>query len=303
MKITGLSASNYALWDWCTWKYFLTLRLGFEDVSGPSAILGHLGHKVLEVLSHASMVNHEKNSKIFNPQYLWEICFNHYYNLSPTIAPDIKDPKLLTVAKGIKELIDSPYTPIRNNTVDIEKWFSIPFIGKEYIVDKNADGTPRYFSIRGFIDRVDKINDDTVEIIDYKTGSRACWESKDRHKKGPDDLMEDIQPRLYHLAAKSIYPWAKNVIVTFIYIVDGGPVSVVFCDDDAKQTEDLIRKRFKSIQANNDPQRNITWKCKSMCPFFKDGTCEIVWQEKEELGLKFVEQKYTLLNIKKKMRR
>src|SRR4051812_32792491 len=119
MRITGLSASGFAVTDWCMWKYYLQ-SIGFEDSSGPSAILGNLAHKILEILSRASMVKHDPSSKIWDIEYLWSIVFNHYYNLYPLVTPDIKDPKLVAVAKGIKDLLSSPYTPITDKTIGAE---------------------------------------------------------------------------------------------------------------------------------------------------------------------------------------
>jgi hypothetical protein len=296
MKLSGLSASSYSSYDWCQWRYYLSQILGFEDIAGPSALMGTVAHKVLELLSKAVVVKHPKNSKIWEPSYLWEICFNHYYNKQPLIAEKIENPKLVKVCKGIHDLLASEYTPIRENTISAEAKFNIPLEGKEFRIK----GSDKQFTVRGRIDRVDKIDSDTVEIIDYKSGSRVCYESKDRHKKGPLDLYEDIQPKLYHLAGKHLYPWAKNILVTFIYLVDGGPVTVPFCDNDIEITKKIVKDRLRAIEANNNPQRNLTWKCKSMCSFQKNGICDHTWQEKDELGLPVMQNKYIVLNYNKR---
>ncbi len=295
MKINGLSASAYDSYDWCQWKYFLTQVLGFEDESGPAATMGHIAHKVLEILSKAAVNKHDPNSKIWDVNYLWEIVFNHEFNSVPTSAEGIKDDKLLKVCKGIHELLRSDHTPIRDNTIGAEIKFRLPIENPDFLLEKGKD---KYFVIRGKIDRVDKINEDTIEIVDYKTGTRTDYNSKERKKKDADKLHEEIQCRMYHYAAAKLYPWAKNILVTFIYLVDGGAIPVKFSEEDFKTTEEIVYQRFKAIKANNDPQRNITWKCKSMCSFYKDGTCDHVWQEKDELGMEFIENKYRILNNK-----
>ncbi len=299
MRITGLSASSYETYSWCQWKYYLQTSLGFEDVSGPSAVLGHIAHKVLELFSKASMVNHPKDSKIWDANYVWDICFNHYYKVENKGAEGIKNDKIKAVCRGIKELLNSSYTPIRHNTIATEVKANVPLVGKDFKL-KDSDKT---FYIRGYIDRIDKIDDKTVEIVDYKSGTRTDYESKDRHKKTSEDIFKSIQAKLYHYATKQLYPWAENILVTFIYITDGGPVTAFFCDDDLKDTIELVKKRFKAVQANEDPQRTRSWKCNALCPFGKDGTCDFVWSEKEDLGLNFLVEKYKVLNERKKILR
>lgn len=62
------------------------------------------------------------------------------------------------------------------------------------------------FTILGFFDRVDKIDDETVGITDYKTNRRPF----DRH-----DLATDLQASVYAWAARELYPWARRVQVSF----------------------------------------------------------------------------------------
>jgi ATP-dependent helicase/DNAse subunit B len=75
MKITGTSASSYDLYTWCEFKYFLQQVLNFEDEAGAAALLGKMAHKVLEILSNASIVGHDPSSRIWDPNYLWEMVF------------------------------------------------------------------------------------------------------------------------------------------------------------------------------------------------------------------------------------
>jgi hypothetical protein len=299
MNINSLSASSFSTHSWCPFKYYLQYTLGFQDEAGPAALIGTISHKVLEILSHASINKHDKKSKIWDESYLWEISFNHYYNEVPHIAETIANDKLKKVCSGIHELLKSEYTPIRDNTISAEVSFDQEINDADFSLNRDNDNNIKYLKVRGRIDRVDKIDDQTVEIIDYKTGSRVDWDSKERNKKDSLSLYNDIQPRMYHLAAKSIYPWAKNFLITFIYIVDGGPITIPFCDYDIDFTKEILRKKLKNIKNDDNPDRNITWKCKSLCGFGKSGTCDMVWQEKQDLGKEFVEEKYAILNVKK----
>jgi len=62
------------------------------------------------------------------------------------------------------------------------------------------------FTVLGFIDRVDCVDDETVEVIDYKT-NRVLFTR--------DEVDHSLQMSLYHLAAQRLWPWAKKVRLTF----------------------------------------------------------------------------------------
>jgi hypothetical protein len=298
MEIKTISASSYDNYGWCEWKYFLERELKFQDFSGPAAVIGTISHSVFEVLSKASMHKRSKNSKVWDLEYLWKICFNHHARKNQNAILKLKEDKIRKIKKGVLNTIIGPYTPIRDNTISVEEYFIIKFDEPGFAINRNPDGSIEYLESRGFIDRIDKINDNTIEIIDYKTGTRSGSNNK---KKTEEDLVEEIQPRLYHLAARKLFPWAKNVIITFIYLADGGPVSITLCDDDIQETKNRLQKRFRTIKANKDPQRNISWKCKNICNFGPStGTCDSIWDEKNKFGIQFVKDKYYTLNFKKK---
>ena len=62
------------------------------------------------------------------------------------------------------------------------------------------------FEVLGFIDRVDWIDDETVEVIDYKTN----------HQLFPrDEVDTSLQMSLYEVAVRRLWPWAKKVKLTF----------------------------------------------------------------------------------------
>jgi len=291
MIIDNLSPSSYDCYSQCEWKWFLNYNCKFTDTSGASALMGTMGHKVFEILSRASMINHPKESKIWDIKYLWRSVYSHYKNTNPEVEFD--DKKLKVVCKGMSDLLNSTYTPVRQNTIDTEVRFNIKLPEPEF---KLPNGNQ--FTIRGVIDRVDKLSDTSIEIIDYKSGTSSDYEKKDRPKKTNLSLLEMIQPRMYHLAAKTLYPWAKDILVTFHYFTDGGPLVFPFSDSDLVVTKEILKKRFKAIQHNNDPQRNKSWKCKVMCGYGKNDMfmCNSLWAEKSEVGLEFMRNKYVTLN-------
>ena len=62
------------------------------------------------------------------------------------------------------------------------------------------------FTVLGFIDRVDRVDDETVEVVDYKSNRMLFTR---------EEVDSSLQLSLYELAARQLWPWAKNVKLTF----------------------------------------------------------------------------------------
>ena len=62
------------------------------------------------------------------------------------------------------------------------------------------------FTVLGFIDRVDRVDDETVEVIDYKTNHQLFTR---------DEVDTSLQMSLYEVAVRRLWPWAKKVKLTF----------------------------------------------------------------------------------------
>ena len=62
------------------------------------------------------------------------------------------------------------------------------------------------FTVLGYIDRINRIDDESIEIVDYKSN---------RQLFSRDDVDSSLQLSLYELAVRQLWPWAKNVKLTF----------------------------------------------------------------------------------------
>ncbi len=62
------------------------------------------------------------------------------------------------------------------------------------------------FAVVGSIDRVDQIDDDTLEIIDYKSNHQLF---------SREDVDGSLQLALYHAAARTLWPWAKHIRLSY----------------------------------------------------------------------------------------
>ncbi len=66
--------------------------------------------------------------------------------------------------------------------------------------------------LAGVMDRIDQVDDETIEIIDYKTSVLLPTD---------DDLASNLQLALYQHAAKTLWPWAKHVRLTLHMVRHG----------------------------------------------------------------------------------
>ena len=58
------------------------------------------------------------------------------------------------------------------------------------------------FKVVGLLDHVERIDEETIEIIDYKSNRRISSQ---------EEVDEDFQLSVYALAAREIWPWAKRI--------------------------------------------------------------------------------------------
>jgi RecB family exonuclease len=68
------------------------------------------------------------------------------------------------------------------------------------------------FEVLGFIDRVDWVDDETIEVIDYKTNRQLFTR---------EEVDTSLQLSIYAAAVKRLWPWAKKVKLTFLMLRHG----------------------------------------------------------------------------------
>ena len=73
-------------------------------------------------------------------------------------------------------------------------------------IEKEFQLTVGPFTVIGYIDRVDYIDGETIEVIDYKTN---------RQLFSRDEVETALQLSIYHAAAQRLWPWAKKIKLTF----------------------------------------------------------------------------------------
>ncbi len=186
MEIRGLSATGVKDFLQCKLKTVFRYDKEIPRVMNDHARVGIGVHEALEQFTRRMMTKQS-----FPDPSDYEFATTTFMNK----ATDIGLTNMEFYQDGmtmITEWIDR-YDPAEQ-VLEVEHFFKI--------------STPEDIPIVGAIDKVRIINDDTIEIVDYKTSRTALstWQLKD-----------DIQLSMYDLAASIVWPQYSNRIVTLEY--------------------------------------------------------------------------------------
>jgi hypothetical protein len=308
MLIKNISASRLETFAMCIFKYFLTYHDKVKLKSNWGASHGTLLHDILE--KYANGTDHDWMRRLYEgyagqlktddkfgekitleSPLIWakpadfaeqkphcDTCpFRDSINGVCKISQEPLDKlkgcpkKLFENSIRILEGVFRRYNEIYNNKESI--------LGTEYRIEFNltqADGT--LMPLVCILDLVRKINDDTVEIIDYKFGNKT---------KTYDELMVDTQALICSYASRKEFiedinkkgHKFKNVMLTFDYFM-ASPITVAFTEKDDLTTEKRILQKALKIQETKKVTRVIgsgdfDWKCKAMCDV---AVCKAKWK-------------------------
>jgi hypothetical protein len=261
-------------------QYFIEYNLGIRSPSNKKADKGTICHKVLEILAgiKLSMQNNESvyvddilgDIKVndYNLTHITEKIYNYYTSQFKHHVWEPKDYKdcHLWVNKAITEH-NGNFDPRNRNILQPEQHFDI-VIKKPWAYYKyNKENLEGYLAIKGTIDLITKVNDNTIEIIDWKTGKRLDWATG--QEKTLAKLQDDPQLRIYHYAVSNLYPEYDHIMVSINFINDGGAFTICYDKNDLPKTENMIRMKFDAIKNTKIPQLNKSWKCSKLCHFGK----------------------------------
>jgi hypothetical protein len=290
----------------------MTYNLGFQQDSGKRAELGTIVHKTLEVLAGLKKAAQESTSRQkyieVNDDAIDKYRIDKKYLLSDEIVEDILEKSFESYTSkskhewaksDLKECNKLVWTTLKFNNgqfdprlrdiIDPEPHFDIvideDWAKFTYEIDgKMVEGR---LAIKGTIDLVTKVSDDTIEVIDWKTGRRLDWatgEEKDLLK-----LSKDAQLLLYNYAISKLYPEYKQAIMTIYFVKDGGPFSLCFDKSDQEKFLKMLKTRFEQIKANNAPKpvdpTRTHWKCTKLCHFCKNN-----WPESDKNMCMYIEE-------------
>jgi hypothetical protein len=137
----------------------------------------------------------------------------------------------------------------------------------KYSFDTSEGKLSGNLALKGTIDLITLVDDNTIEVIDWKTGRRLDWATG--KEKTQEKLESDPQLRIYHYAIKHLFPHIQHIIFSIYFINDGGPFSICFDDSDLSKTEDMLRDKFEIIKNTKRPKLHKSWMCNKLCHFGK----------------------------------
>jgi hypothetical protein len=161
------------------------------------------------------------------------------------------------------------FDPRNRNILEPEQHFDFaiqkPWAAYSYETDEGK--LEGYLALKGTIDLITKVDNDTIEVIDWKTGRRLDWATG--QEKTQEKLESDPQLMIYYYAIRHLYPQIKHIIFSIYFINDGGPFSICFDHFDMHKTEDMLRRKFEIIKNTKRPALNKSWMCNKLCHFGK----------------------------------
>ena len=303
MLVTYVRSSSYNNYSYCEMQYFITYVLGHYSLSGKKADMGTMAHKVMEILAGLKKYQQDhprvkylkvdddavgkfkcKKSSLNTEELVNELIDLSIDAYAEKSHNDFQKADRKDVYDTVWTFLthsDGQFDPRKRNIHFPEPHFDIPIEEDWAKFDyKTPEGNivQGQLAIKGTIDLVTKINDDTIEVVDWKTGRRMDWatgEVKDYQK-----LENDAQLLLYYYAISKLYPEFPNRIMSIFFYKDKDgnadpcPFSLCFSKDDEERFLEMLKNRVKEIQQNNNPQlldpTRKHWKCKSMCHYCKN---------------------------------
>lgn len=283
MIITYLRSSSYGTHSMCEQQYFFEYVLGRRSPSNKKADKGTICHKVFEILAFIKM-NEQNDNRYFEDDIVGKIDIKKYdldeitknvynYYASNFTHHEWTEKDFRECNKWIYKALEygnGMFDPRNREIVEPEQHFDIT-IKKDWAkYDYNLRGKKisGYLGIKGTIDLITKVNDNTYEVIDWKTGRRLDWATGE--EKTLDKLHRDPQLMLYYYAVSKLYPDIDHIVVSINFINDGGMFSVCFDKTHLHKVEMMLKHKFETIKKTQVPKLSRSWKCKKLCHFGKN---------------------------------
>ena len=303
-------------------KYYINYVLGYPESSNQKADIGTMVHKVMEVFAGLKKYQQDNpkkkflettdeavgkvkvhKDKLLSKEFLIEMCelsFNSYKIKKAMAHHKWTDEELKLVKIYSRTGVsynNGQFDPRLRNILDPEPHFDIPIMEDwaEY-EQEMPDGSllKGRLAIKGTIDLVTKVDDNTIEVIDWKTGQRKNWATGE--KKDYKKLTKDPQLLLYYYAISHLYPQYGQTIMSIFFLKDGGPFSMCFDKEDKTMFLEMLKDRFEEIKSNVSPkvisENRSDFRCRILCDFNKNK-----WEESNKSMCKYVEDHIELYGI------
>lgn len=186
-----LSVSRLKLYEQCPYAFALRyVHPGQNEPQGEAAVFGTVLHAALEWV-YAWVVENEYEGAF--PLGEMQRAYDAAW-----LAAD------LTGVALYQEGLDLLRTYARSHAT-VSHW-NILAVEKEFNIEVGGGAGTEGYVVNGYLDRVDRLADDWIAIVDYKSNRMLFYE---------DELENDLQMSVYGLVAREFWPWAKRVSFVF----------------------------------------------------------------------------------------
>jgi hypothetical protein len=289
MDITFARSSSMSQWKYCQMSTFITYNLGVKQPSNYKSNWGTIVHKTLEVLAVCKKIiqsDHDKKINFIDSElgpieftekslyskkfvkHIFDLSFKHYADSDPNHKYTKEEYEICegSVNTCLYEY-KGHYDPRNMNIVQPERSFEIEVPEPWAKLDGGGQ-----LMLKGTMDLVTESCPDTLHYVDYKNGARKDWATG--KVKDYKYLNTDFQLLMYHYCLRKLYPQYKYIIMTILFLREGGPFTLCYEDDHIEMFLNELKARFNEIKDCKQPRpinKNRTdFRCTRLCHYYKN---------------------------------
>lgn len=230
----------------------------------------------------------------------------HYYQNQPKKPLESKHHR--EISRWIQTALEyqgGRMNPLNQDIVQPEISIDIPIEADwaKFVYNIQGREISGQLCIKGTSDLLTRIDDNTWELTDYKSGKHRVNHKTNETKDLEYFQEKDFQLRLYHYSLSKMFPQVKDIIASIYYVNAGGVFTVNFGQDNLQKTEDMLREKFEQIRDTKVPELLSHYHghfiCKHCCDFskpVKEGSpetwCQRIHRITKEKGIDYVIEKY-----------
>lgn len=228
-----LSYSSLDVFLHCPLKFRYQVIDRISVPKSKEALFGTMMHSALEMLHDPKKIPPPTEAELLK-------YFSDHWKPEIFEREDEESARFNQAISALKNYYAKNY-PGNFNVIDTEKRFEVPI--------KINDET---HLLTGKIDRIDKLPDESFEVIDYKTVRKMPAENKSE---------DNLQLGVYHLGLLALWPKLikenRKISVSLYYLMHGEKFTFMRKNDDADRTKekvskiicDILKSDYKPLQS------------------------------------------------------
>lgn len=256
----GLSPTTLQKYAECPFRFFLSRELSVEVVGPPERRLtidplerGSIAHEILERFVEELIRSNDpgRGGEAGSPERLVAIAddvFDRYERLGRTGARSLwrrERRRLLRVLEDERERDARRRASGENTPIAVEWSF-----GTDPATPVSFDLAQRTLSFRGKVDRIDRLADGSLAVIDYKTGS--SWRFGGL-RGDPVDAGRHLQLVVYALAARAALDGAAPITAVYRFLDEATEVPVEFDAATIERAREVLEVIVDGIESGQFP--------------------------------------------------